>query len=420
MMKTTRRNFLKASGVMFALPMFESLGATQAELNPVRMVCVNNNLGLISENYVPEGSGFDYKPSRYLKFLQKHRKKFTSFSGVYHPEMTGGHPPEKSFLTCAPNPQSGSFKNTISLDQLAVDHIGAKTRYSALVLSSNGGPSLSWTRAGVPIPGEDSPKKLYQKLFVNGTKEEVRRQLLRLKMGKSIMDNVHGEAKALEKQMTSSDKEKFDEYLTSVREVEQQMVRMQDWEKRPKPTVDYKQPTDISGKADVIGKAKLMFDLIHLALKTDSTRLVTMNMQGHFIVPPIPGVAEGYHTLSHHGMKENKLNEMALIEDEQMKVLAQFLDKMDTVKEGGKTLLDNTMVMYGSNMGNSSTHDNRNLPLILAGGNFKHGQHLAFDPLKNEHIGNLYVQMLNGLGIESERFGTSTVGYMKGFEAKKA
>ena len=416
-MKATRRNFLKASGVLFALPMFESLGATEAELNPMRMVCINNNLGLISENYVPEGSGYNFKPSRYLKPLQEFKSKMTSFSGIYHPECAGGHPPEKSFLTGAPNPQLGSFKNTISMDQIAVDKVGAETRFPSLVLASNGGRSLSWTRAGVPIPGEDNAERLYTRLFINGSKDEVKKQILRLKMGKSIMDKVYGEAKILEKGMTSSDKEKFDEYMTSVRQVEKQMVRMQDWEKKPKPKVDYKMPSNVEGKGAVIAKAQLMFDLIHLALKTDSTRIVTMNMQGHFIVPDVEGVDEGYHTLSHHGNKENKLAQMAMIEDRQIEILAQFLRKINGEKEGNKTLLDNTMVLYGSNMGNSSTHENKNLPIMLAGGRFKHGQHIAYDPQKNEHLCNLYIQMLNGMGVEIDQFGSSTASSLKGFQA---
>ena len=416
-MINNRRNFLKASGLLFALPMFESFGATEAELKPMRMVCINNNLGLISDNFVPEGTGATYKPSRYLKFLQEFRSKFTSFSGVYHPECNGGHPPEKSFLTCAPNPNLGSFKNTISLDQLAVDKVGNQTRFPSLVLSSNGGRSLSWTRAGVPIPGEDNAERLYAKLFINGTKAEMERQILRLKMGKSIMDKVHGEAKILEKQMSASDREKFDEYVTSVRQVEKQMVRMQDWERKPKPKVNYKKPKNVEGKSDVIGKARLMFELMSLALETDSTRIITMNMQGHFIVPDVKGVDEGYHTLSHHGNKENKLAQMALIEDEHMKLLRDFLKSLNSVKEGNRTLLDNTMILYGSNMGNSSTHENTNLPIILAGGKFKHGQHLAYNPKQNENLGNLFVQMLNGLGIEQDKFGTSTASSLKGFQA---
>lgn len=413
-MSVTRRNFIKASGVLFALPMFESLGATQEQINPKRMVLICNNLGLIKENFIPEGSGKNFKPSRYLKLLSEFRNKMTSFSGVFHPEVDGGHSGEKSFLTCAAHPALGSFKNTISLDQLAVDHMGAETRFPSLILSSNGGRSLSWTRAGVPIPGESSPGRLYRKLFVNGSKEEVAQQIQRLRMGKSIMDTIAAKAKSLNQKLSKADQEKFDEYQTSVRQVEKQMIRMQEWEKKPKPKVKMKMPRDISGQADVTGKAGLMFDLIHLALKTDTTRIITMNMQGHFIVPPIDGVSEGYHTLSHHGQNPKKLKELALIEDEHIKKFRDFLKNLNNVQEGGKTLLDSTMVLYGSNMGNASSHDNSNLPVMLVGGGFKHGQHLAFDSAVNEPLANLFVPMLHNLGIECDRFGSST-GTMKGF-----
>ena len=338
----------------------------------------------------------------------------TSFSGVSHPEVDGGHSGEKSFLTCAAHPALGSFKNTISLDQLAVDHVGSETRFSSIILSSNGGRSLSWTRAGVPIPGEGSPAKLYRKLFVNGSKDEVETQIQRLRMGKSIMDTVLNKAKRLNQKLSKADQEKFDEYQTSVRQVEKQMIRMQEWERKPKPKVKMKMPRDISGKADVTGKAGLLFDLMHLALKTDSTRIITLNMQGHFIVPPIDGVSEGYHTLSHHGQNPKKLKELALIEDEHIKKFRDFLKNLDSVKEGDKTLLDSTMVLYGSNMGNASSHDNSNLPVMLVGGGFKHGQHLAFDSANNEPLANLFVPMLHNLGIECDRFGSST-GTMKGF-----
>ncbi|MCM8534604.1 MAG: DUF1552 domain-containing protein [Lentisphaeraceae bacterium] len=415
-MKFNRRQFIKASGVAFALPVFESFGATEKQLNPKRMVAICNNLSLLTDNFKPVDSGRDYTPSRYLNFLQDYRNKFTSFSGVFHPEVDGGHSGEKSFLTCAAHPALGSFKNSISLDQLAVDHIGSETRFPSLVLTSNGPRSLSWTRAGVPIPADQTPSRLYSKLFINGSKAEVDKQVLRLKMGKSVMDSIYGKAKRLEKQLTAADKEKFDEYVTSVRQVEKQMVRMQEWEKKPKPKVDYKKPKDIPGRADVIGKAGLMFDLMHLALKTDSTRLITINMQGEFIVPPVEGVTEGYHTLSHNGRNKDKLRQLALIEDEHMKIFRDFLGKLDGVQEAGKTLLDNTMVLYGSNMGNASSHDNRNLPVILAGGGFKHGQHLAYDPIRNEALANLFVTMLQNLGVETDKFGSSTRGYLKGFE----
>lgn len=420
-----RRRFLRAAGITFALPLLESLAPCAAAVGgmpgfksdgvPRRMVCICNNLGLYLPNFIPQGTGREWKASRYLKHIDDLRDQFTVFSGVSHPEVDGGHAAEKSFLTSAAHPSGSSFKNTVSLDQLAVDYIGRETRFPSLVLTANGQQSLSWTRAGVPIPGATRPSQVFGKLFFNGTKDEIDEQVLKLRMGQSIMDTVGSEAKSLSRKLSYDDRAKFDEYLTSVREVEQQMVRQQEWERRPKPRVTAKPPKDNNDQGDVIGRAKLMFDLTSLALETDSTRVVTIMMEGFFIVPPIDGVEEGYHTLSHHGQNKKKLDQLALIEDEHVKVLGELLRKLHTTKEGGDTLLNRTMVLYGSNLGNASSHDNRNLPFLLAGGGFQHGQHLAFDPANNHPLATLYVSMLQRLGIEADRFGSGN-GTMRGLE----
>jgi hypothetical protein len=296
-----------------------------------------------------------------------------------------------------------------------VDYIGRETRFPSLVLTANGQQSLSWTRAGVPIPGATRPSQVFRKLFLNGTPDEIDDQVLKLRMGQSIMDTVGGHAKSIERNLSGEDRAKFEEYLTSVREVEKQMVRQQEWERKPKPQVKVKAPRDINDQGDVIGRAKLMFDLTALALQNDSTRVITIMMEGFFIVPPIEGVEEGYHTLSHHGQNAKKLEQLALIEDAHMEVFGELLRKLHTTRETGDTLLDRTMVLYGSNMGNASSHDNRNMPVILAGGGFKHGQHLAFDQGNNHPLATLYVSMLQRLGIEADRFGSGTTT-MRGLE----
>jgi hypothetical protein len=423
----TRRHFLRASGITLGLPFFDSLATRvhaaasgampgfKSDGVPRRMVCICNSLGLHQPNFIPQGRGRGYTASRYLKHIEDLREQFTVFSGVSHPEVDGGHAAEKSFLTSAPHPSGSSFKNSISLDQLAVDYIGRETRFPSLVLTANGQQSLSWTRAGVPIPGATSPSQVFAKLFLNGSASEIDEQVLRLRMGQSIMDTVHEQASGLTRRLNHDDRAKLDEYLTSVREVEQQMVRQQEWEKKTKPNVKAKPPKDIRDQGDVIGRAKLMFDLTTLALRTDSTRVVTIMMEGFFITPPIEGVEEGYHTLSHHGQNDKKLEQLALIEDEHVKLLGNLLRALQNSKEDGQSVLDRTMVLYGSNMGNASSHDNRNLPTILAGGGFKHGQHLAFDKGNNHPLATLYVSMLQRLGIEAERFGTGTTT-MRGLE----
>lgn len=407
-----------------SLPLLDSISPRRAVADapnfnndgvPRRMVCICNNLGLHLPHFIPEGSGYDWTPSRYLKELDPFRDQLTVLSGVSHPEVDGGHPAQKSFLTCAPHPGGNSFKNSISLDQYAVDFIGRQTRYPSLALCANGNDTLSWTRAGVPIPGATRPSQVYKKLFLTGSADEVESQIRRLRHGQSIMDTVMEQARSIEKKLDGDDRDKFDEYVTSVREVEQQMLRQQEWERKPKPKVNGMAPKDIRDQADVIGRAKLMFDLTSLALQTDSTRLVTIMTEGFFVVPPIEGVDEGYHTVSHHGQNRKKIEQLAIIETEHMRAFGNLLEKLDRTKEQGDSLLDRTMVLYGSNMGNASSHDNRNLPAILAGGGFKHGQHLAFDQSNNYPLPNLFVSMLQRLGIETDRFASST-GTMRGLE----
>ncbi|MEM8670377.1 MAG: DUF1552 domain-containing protein [Planctomycetota bacterium] len=425
--QTSRRRLLQASGVTLALPFLRScptsfaeeeirLPGVESDGKPRRMVFICNNLGVHMPYFVPEQTGANYRPSPYLEVLgERLRKKMTVFSGVSHPNVDGGHAAEKSFLTAAAHPGSGSFKNSISVDQLVAETVGRQTRIPSLVLSANGGGSLSWTRSGVPIPGEESPSRVYRRLFTNGSADEVDAQITRLRQGASIMDMVLQEARSLQHGLTRDDREKFEEYTTSVREVEQEMVRQQAWEKQPKPSVNAKEPVDIRDQADTIGRSNLMYDLIALALQTDSTRVASVMSVGWFAVPPIDNVTEGYHTLSHHGQDETKLAQLAVIEKAHMKILREFLEKLDSTKEEDETLLDRTMVLFGSDIGNASSHNNSNLPAVLAGGGFKHGQHLGFDTVNNEPLCNVFVSMLQRMGLPIDRFGSST-GTIRGLE----
>jgi hypothetical protein len=254
---------------------------------PRRMVCICNNMGFYGPNILPDGGGRGYRPSRYLKVIDDLRDDYTVFSGVAHPEVDGGHAAEKCYLTTAPHPGGNSFKNTISLDQFAAPFVGRETRFPSLVLTANGAQSLSWTRAGVPIPGYTSPAQVFSKLFFNGTRQEVDAQVMRLRQGQSIMDAALAQASALRRSLDAPDREKLDEYLTSVREVEKQMLRQQEWERKPRPKVSAKPPKDIEGEGDVTGRTRLMYDLTRLALETDSTRLITIFVEGFFVVPPM-------------------------------------------------------------------------------------------------------------------------------------
>lgn len=379
------------------------------------MICINTTLGLHTPNLFPEKAGRDYELTPYLEAIKEFRDDFTVFSGLSHPEVDGGHPAELCYLTSAPHPRADNFKNTISLDQYAIEQLVPDTRFGSLVLASSSSRGLSFTRSGVPIPAEERPSRVFKSMFVNGTPAEINAQVQRLKQGQSIMDTVLGEAKDFQKNLGKQDQRKLDEYFSSVREVEQRLVKAQDWTRRPKPQVDAKPPVDINSAVEVPARVRLMIDLMHLALQTDSTRFITFALNGLNAVPVISGVTQDWHNLSHHGQDPAKLAELKVIEIEQMKLLAELLTKLKSTNEGGSTLLDRTIVLFGSNLGNASSHDNKNMPILVAGGGFRHGQHLAFDPKKNPPLSNLYVQFLRRLGADVSTFGSSN-GTIPGFE----
>lgn len=416
----SRRTILRGAGVAIALPLLESMasrkacGAESVE-PPRRMICINTSLGLHTPNLFPAESGREYTLTPYLEVIREFRDDLTVFSGLAHPDVDGGHPAELCYLTSAPHPRADNFRNTISLDQYAIEQLVPDTRFGSLVLSSSSSRGLSFTRSGVPIPAEERPSRVFKGMFVNGTPAEIDAQVQRLKQGQSIMDTVLSEANSFQKGLGKADQQKLDEYLTSVREVEQRLVRAQDWSRRPKPPVDADPPTDIANATEVPARVRLMIDLMALALQTDSTRFITFALNGLNAVPVISGVTQDWHNLSHHGQDPAKLAELRIIEMEQMQLLGELLTKLKSTQEAGSTLLDRTIVMFGSNLGNASSHDNKNLPVLVAGGGFRHGQHLAFDPTRHPPLCNLFVQFLQRLGADVSAFGSST-GTVPGFD----
>ena len=414
-----RRTLLKGAGVAMSLPwlsaMEKAFAAPAESQPPRRFVAMTLGLGLLGDNLNPEQAGRDYKPSLYLEQLQDIRDKFTVVSGSSHPEVTGGHRAEASILTAQPMGRGGQAKNTISLDQHMAKYLGHHTRYPSLVLSSRGSNSPSYTENGSMIPAEDSPSRLFTKLFIDDSPAEQKRQARRLQEGQSIMDLVQEDSKRLSKQLGKGDQDRLDAYFTSVRDLENRLAASEAWVNRPKPKVDVKKPVDIRNNNDFVGQQKLMTDMIKLALKTDSTRFITYHMGGGGGVVPLPGVQEGYHSLSHHGRDEDKLEQLALVEAAIIAAWGEFLRELEAEDDNGRSLLDQTSVFLTSNLGNASNHDNRNMPVLLAGGGFRHGQHLAFDQKNNYPLPNLYVSLLQRLGLEAEQFKTST-GTLTGLE----
>jgi hypothetical protein len=418
--RISRRTALRAAGVSLALPWLDLFsqvrGASPAAGPRRRMVCICAPLGFYPSNFFPEQTGADYKPSPYLELLQDLRSDYTVISGLMHTGNSPGfaHQATASFLTGAQGAGRPGFRNAISLDQFAAEQIGGQTRFPTLTLSGEG-LGLAWTRTGAQIPADNSPSRVFAKMFLDGNGTEVRDQLRRLEDGQSILDDVRDQAASLRSELGIDDREKLDEYLSGVRDLEKKMVRDETWVKTPKPKVDAKPPTDITNASDLIGRSKLLFDLTHLALQTDSTRLVTIMLQGSTNPPPIPGVNLGHHDLSHHGKDPGKLEQLKLVEVETMKTISDLLAKLKQSKEDDGTLLDRTTVFLGSNLGDASSHSVKNLPVLLAGGGFRHGKHLAFDADNPPPLCNLFVSMLQRLGIEADQFGGGT-GTLTGLE----
>jgi hypothetical protein len=417
-MNLTRRHMLKAAGVSLALPWLEATAPVRAAAPtavPRRMVLVCTPLGLHPTNFFPTQTGKEYTLTPYLEVLKEHRADFTVFSGLSHVGIDSSHDSIYSYLTAAEHPERRTgFRNSISVDQLAAERLGDETRFPSLALAGEGF-SLSWTRSGALVPSEVWPASTFAKLFIDGKPDEVAAQIRRLRDGQSVLDTVGEQAKKVQVGVGAADREKLDEYFTSVRDLEKRLAKQEEWSKKPKPKVDAKQPQNIMNGADLVGRTKLLFDLTHLALQTDSTRFITILLGGASQVPPIPGVSFDHHNLSHHGQDPEKLKQLAIVETEMFKLLRDLFAKLKGAAEDTSTVLDRTMVLFGSNLGSGNSHSCKNLPMLLAGGGFKHGQHLAFDAKSGPPLANLFVSMLQRLGLEIDKFGTSK-GTLTGLE----
>ncbi|WP_323379637.1 DUF1552 domain-containing protein [Stieleria sedimenti] len=405
-----RRTVLRAAGAGLALPLLDAMipafaKETESDI-PRRMIAINVDLGFLPEEFFPTKAGRDFELSRYLELLKDFRNDFTVLSGVSHPEVDGGHQADVSFLTAAPHPTSAGFKNSISLDQYAAQHIGHLTRFPTLNLRVGpGNGSLSYTADGVRIPSEMRPSNVFKQLFVRGSPSQVESQIRKLREGQSLMDAFADQISSLSRDVGGPDRARLDQFFTSVREVEQRLVINEEWEKRPKPSVDLKMPKDNLEPGALVQRTRNMYDLARLAVETDSTRLVTILVtQGFNPKVDLPGVDLPHHALTHQSQKQDSHEQLCTIEEAQMKELAGLLGGLRRIREGSGSLLDRTMVMQGSNLGHAGKHDNRNLPVLLAGGGFQHGLHLAFNKKDNEPLAKLYVSMLQRMGIETDRF----------------
>jgi len=401
--KLDRRRFLKAAGVSIALPSLESFRAANAATpaKAQRLVCIGTYLGFHQSSFFPEETGKNYKPSTLLEPIAEYRSDFTVFSGLDH-QAPNGHSAWNNFLC-------GQTPNSYSLDQIVADQIGQSSRFPSLELTAGkSSRTMSHTKQGVALPMILRPSVLYQKLFAS-PQDRARSEYL-LRSGHSSLDAVLEDAKRLQSQVSSSDKEKLSEYFDSLREVEKRMTRQIKGVNDPVPETSYSMPDyDPVAPTLQLEAEALMYDLMALALETDSTKVLSLFIGGLGQVFTIEGetLKAGYHALSHHGNNPETIADLVKVETEHMRCFERFLSLLKTKTDSnGEPLLDSTIVLLGTGMGDASRHANSNLPTLVAGGGFQHGQHIAVDRSSKGRplLGDLYLTLMQQLGLEEERF----------------
>ena len=420
-----RRAFLRGmGGAMMALPHLDIMAAaTKSAEVPMRMVCVGTNFGFVPKLFFPAETGSNYTVPELLKPLEHHRSNFSIFSQLDHgSEGVGGHGGVHAYLSGILTKNAKGYKESnVTVDQKAAEFVGTDTRYSSMQFTSgsSAGNLLSWTNSGVAIPPVQDLRVLYSLLFQKTDPNELNLLKRVHAEEKSILDLVRQDADRLMNRVGKNDQEKLEQYFTSVRELEKRLTQSEAWLDKPKPKVSYEIPNG-ADDMDFVKRVPLYYDLIALALQTDSTRVITFELSDIGANSGGFPITKGYHQLTHHGKVESYIEELSIIERFHTGQFARFLDKLAAVKEpNGKTLLDNTMALMGSGMGNASSHSNKDLPLLLAGGGFKHGQHIRYEKDKSRGTQtpacNLFVSMLQRFGAEVDQFNLST-GTLTGLE----
>jgi hypothetical protein len=407
-----RRAILRAGAATLALPMLDAMQprSRAANAKPIqRLVLIHRPLGTYHPHLVPETQGPAYKATRYLEKLEAHRGHFTLLSGVAHLGYPNGHWTDAAIFT-GTYPEgiarSDNIHNTISLDQAVARHVGHHTRVPSLTLNTANCASLSWNGKGVPVPFLRSKTELFKRLFIDGTEEEIAREIDRLRHGHSILDGMRDELKTLGVKLGKGDRSRLDLLATSIREAENMLLQEEAWANKPKPNVDATEK-EFSRSNNFIESQDQWYQLVQLALQTDSTRIVTLGL-GEHNNNNVPDISLGHHDASHHGKNPEKIEQFARYEEKEYATFSRFLSKLAETSEAQGTLLDHTQVLLTSNLGDASAHASSNLPTFLAGGGYKHQGHLAFDKQKNYPLSNVFLRMAQRLGLETDQFGTST------------
>jgi len=434
----SRRTMLRGLGATITLPLLDCMAATPAPSKPKRSVFLYIPNGVNTLTWQIEKAGADYEFTKPLKALEKHRADITPISGLHHPMVLGKHHNcEKVWLTGANVPgDGGAFRNTVSADQLMAEVQGNATRFSSLEMAIEG-TSLAWSKDGIQIPAERNTQQIFNMLFgvERDSKETVRRRLSRRG---SILDIVADDAKRVNNKLGSEDRSKLDEYLTAVRQVEERTRRADEWLNVAKPDVPASEAARLQRKLSMAEAGeyyRLFYDLMVMALRTDSTRVITCGIGSEGNTSGIPeiGILQTRHGLSHHNGDPEQLRRLTETDTFLVGQLAYFLDQLKEHKEGDTPLLDTTQVLWGSGMAYGHSHGNANLPTILAGGKalgYKHGTHLDFNLPKigqynvadatahyqicsrpvdtDARVSNLLLTMLQRVDVKADSFQDST------------
>lgn len=374
-----------------------------------RFVAVGNLLGFQQKSFFPETTGKGYELTTLLKPLAANREHMTVYRGLDH-GIKGGHFAVHSFLSGVLHSEAQNRpEGNVTIDQFIADEVGTQTRFPSLTVGSedgiHGGCQIAWTKSGVRVPPVTGPAELFEKLFVEESAERRASRSGENQLHGSILDSVLEDANDLAKQVNREDKEKLDEYFTSVRDVEKRLQMRQRWENEPKP----KAPFDKPANRNTVEDLPMLYELIALALQTDSTRVATLEIGGSYL-PQNLGIDKSYHGLSHHGKDEAAIADLIKLETHQIEHFGKFLTRLAGIKDGDKTLLDSTAVLFGSGIGDGNSHTNTDLPIILAGGGYRHGEFRKVESSGSKKVPlcNLYLDIAQKMGLETEAFGTST------------
>jgi|694.fasta_scaffold00499_9 hypothetical protein len=365
---------------------------------PRRILFICNSLGFHAPYFFPRKSG-DLATSPYLRDMRS-LGKLTVFNHLFHPGMeTSNHDSEKSFLTGTANPEASNFVNGISLDQVLVQSLGNETRFPFLSFSIyNRGWGCSWNDRGVAIPPMHDEEKIFEMLF---GAEDLQAKKQQLATDRRILEALQRDLDGL--RATASDSEKIETYTRVIRELSTQLQREMYWLNTQKPVVNKALSTD--REFEFSTKISNLFELTKLAFRSDSTRVITLSMDWIYGAIKVPGATGGWHTLSHHGGDPNVLSSLSCVERDILKHFDQFLWDLEHTPEGNGSLLDHTTVVLGSNFGNSSDHTCNNLPILVAGGGYRHQGYRELE--RPTPLCNLYLELLHKHDIDIGRFGSS-------------